>query len=118
MGYRKQNGRWADTLDMTVLTSGTRTTTGSGVVVETGDRGTLRLTLTVTAASGTSPTLDVSIETSHDGTTWRSLGAFAQKTTVVTERKSFTGADRFVRATYTIGGTTPSLTFAVTGECV
>lgn len=104
--------------DVTLSPAGAVTTTANGSSVALGDRGTVRLLLNVTAASGTTPTLDVSIQTSYDGTTWRAVAAFAQKTTVSNERKSFTGIDRYIRAVYTVGGTTPSFTFTVTGEAV
>lgn len=116
MGYKTASGRWADTVDATLAASAARTATANGSSFELGDRGVICLKLDVTAASGTSPTLDVSIETSEDGTTWRSLGAFAQKTAAGAERKSFAGCDRFVRPVFTIGGTTPSFTFSVAGE--
>lgn len=118
MGYEKANGEWADTEDVELAPSAARTATGNGSSVEVGDRGVARLLLDVTAASGTSPTLDVTVETSHDGTTWRQVGTFAQKTAAGTERKSFSGLDRFVRATWTLGGTTPSFTFEISGEAV
>lgn len=118
MGYEKANGEWADTEDVELASSAARTATGDGSSVEVGDRGVVRLLLDVTAASGTSPTLDVTVETSFDGTTWRQAGTFTQQTAVGTERKSFSGLDRFVRVTWTIGGTTPSFTFEVSGEAV
>lgn len=118
MGYNKQTGEWADIDDVTLAASAARTSSANGSAVELGDRGTLRLLLDVTAATGTTPTLDAAVETSFDGVTWRSLGAFTQKTATGTERKSFAGADRFVRVTWTIGGTTPSFTFSVSGEAV
>jgi hypothetical protein len=76
-----------------------------------------RLTLDVTAASGT-PTLTVFIETSHDGSTWAAVASFGAKTGVSTERKVFAGLDRLVRARWTITGSTPSITFRVAGELV
>lgn len=118
MSYTTAKGRSADTLALSLHDSAARTATGTGSSYELGDRGVLRLLLDVTAASGTSPTLDVAVETSYDGSTWRSVAAFAQKTAAGTERKSFSGCDRFVRITYTIGGTTPSFTFSVSGEAV
>jgi hypothetical protein len=118
MPYTTANGRHADTLPVTLHESAARTATGSGSALELGDRGTLRLILTVSAASGTTPTLDVTVETSFDGSTWRSAGTFAQRTSAASERKSFPGCDRFVRISYTIGGTTPSFTFSVSGEAV
>lgn len=106
-------------MDVTLHASAARTANGTGPVVEVAEYDTLRLLLDVTAAAGTSPTLGVEIQTSFDGTTdWRSLGSFAQKVGVSSERKSFSGADRFVRASYTIGGTSPSFTFSIAGEAV
>lgn len=117
MGYNMSGGRYAATTPVTLHASAARTTTANGSAIELGDKGTLRLLLSVTANSGTDETLDVAVETSYDGTTWRSVAAFAQKTGTGTERKSFSGMDRFARVAWTIGGTdTPSFTFAVTGE--
>jgi hypothetical protein len=74
----------------------------------------LRAQLNVTAASGTTPTLDVVIEDSLDGTNWNTVGTFAQKTTTGREVVNVTGlfSDQ-VRVRWTVGGTTPSFTFAV-----
>lgn len=121
MGYKKLNGKWADTDDAIIQEGITRTATANGAAVEVGERSSACLELVVTAGSGTTPTLDVTIETSKDGTgtglgAWRSLGAFAQRTAAGSERKSFTGLDRFVRAVQTIGGTTPSFTYSIAGE--
>lgn len=98
--------------------SSARTAAGSGPAVDTGERSTLRLTLNVTAASGTSPSLTVTIEHSGDGSTWRPHSSFAAATAVTTERKTFGGIDRYVRATWAVAGTTPSFTFSVSGEVV
>jgi len=73
--------------------------------------------LHVLAASGTSPTLDVVVESDD-------AGGFASPATVLTfsqfaaigaERQSASGAitDDYWRVTYTIGGTSPSFTFVV-----
>lgn len=70
--------------------------------------------LHVTAASGTSPTLDVKIQHSSDNSTWVDLITFTQATARTSERKSATGTvNRYVRAEWTVGGTSPSFTFAV-----
>lgn len=75
--------------------------------------------LNVTAASGTSPTLDIKYQTTpDDGTTWFDHTTFTQATTTTTERKVFTvpvGVKG--RLLYTIGGTTPSFTFSLHLEC-
>lgn len=101
--------------------SAAETATGNDTAVELGDCATVRLTLAVTAASGTTPTLDVTVETSADnGVTdaWRTLGTFAQKTVVASERKSFGGCDRWVRTRRVIAGTTPSFTYSIIGEAI
>lgn len=115
-GYFANTGRWVNHDDIAVQPPVTRTATLVGSAVDTQGNGDISLDLAVTAASGTGPTLDVVIETSKDGVTWRSLGAFAQKTAVSAERKSFSGCDRLVRANAVIAGTTPSFTYSVVGE--
>jgi hypothetical protein len=72
--------------------------------------------LTCTDHSGTTPSLLVFVETSSDGTTWRELGAFTALFAAGSQRASFPGADRFVRARWALGGTDPSFTFSVSGE--
>lgn len=115
--YQRQDGKFASVFNAPLLPSVARTATVVSDTLEMGDLDTLRLLLDVTAASGTLPTLDVIVETSHDGATnWQRLGTFAQKTAVSNERQVFPGADRFVRATATITGTLPSITFSLMGE--
>lgn len=120
MGGYHDNARnqWVSADDVTLASSATRTVNGSSAAVGVA-KGTLRLLLDVTAkGADADETLDVTVETSFDSVDWRSLGAFARKTAVGTERKSFPGADRFVRVTWAVGGTTPSFTFSVAGEAV
>ncbi len=70
--------------------------------------------LNVTAVEGTSPTLDVVIEDTLDGTNWNTIGSFTQKRGADREvlRLAHPFTDR-LRARWMIGGTTPSFTFAV-----
>lgn len=95
--------------------SSARTASGSSGTIEglTGVN-TLRVQLDVTAAAGTSPTLDVVLEDTIDGTNWNTIGSFAAKTAtgreVINITTPFAGA---ARARWTIGGTTPSFTFSV-----
>lgn len=118
MGYTMQNGRWADTEPVTLLAAGTRTETVTGEWIELGDRNTIRLTLAVTASdrANSNETLDVAVQTSPDKSTVVAVGSFTQKTVAATERKCFSGLDRFVRVVGTIAGTTPSFAFSVAGE--
>jgi hypothetical protein len=64
------------------------------------------------AVSGTSPTLDVRLQDSADGTTWADLGvAFAQVTgTGAEQSREFRVREGrpWVRAVATVGGTSPS----------
>lgn len=96
--------------------SAARTSSGEGASVDLGVDTTLLLDLTVTATSGTTPSLLVTLETSAEGSVWRTLGQFASKTATGRERLRFPGADRYVRARWTLGGTTPSFTFSVAGS--
>lgn len=121
MPAQTTGGRVIRGVDVTLHASGAETATGSSAGVELADKGTVRLTLAVTAASGTTPTLDITIETSSDNgvsDSWRSLGTFTQATGTTTAYKSFGGCDRYVRSRRTIGGTTPSFTYSITGEAV
>lgn len=98
-----------------VVPSAARTASGdSGVLPNYGPTQTLRAQLDVTAAAGTSPTLDVVIEDTLDGDTWNVVGTFAQKTAAGREVINVTTpfADR-LRVRWTVGGTTPSFTFGV-----
>jgi hypothetical protein len=99
------------------VASAARTTTGSSTAFDVGSAESFEAVLTVSAASGTTPTLNIALETSIDnGATWQSVGAFAQKTGVATENKVFGPLGDRCRWTWTIGGTTPSFTFAIDAE--
>jgi hypothetical protein len=100
----------------TVVASAARTTSSdSGALAGYGVPSRLRAQLNVTAASGSTPTLDVVIEDTVDGgTTWNTIGTFAQKITtgreVIGVSIPFTET---LRVRWTIGGATPSFTFSV-----
>jgi len=114
MGYTQQNGQYADTEDVTLAGSAVRTTSSQSTGLELGDRSVLRATLDVTAASGV---LTCAIETSADNSTWREVGAFTSRIATGSERLSFAGLDRFVRAKWTVSDS-GSFTFSVSGEAV
>lgn len=107
--------------DTTLVPAGTVVTaSGTGTAIEVDDKNEFRGQSIVTAVSGTSPSLTVSIDTSYDNgvtDTWRSVGTFTAQTAANTSaHKSFPGLDRWVRASWTVSGTTPSVTFGVAGE--
>lgn len=116
MGYQMNNGQQSGTDDVLLQQETTLTATANGAAIDV-RHGVLALTLNVTAASGTTPTLDVAVQTRKDASdAWRAVAAFAQKTAVSSERKCFSGLDRQARVVNTIGGTTPSFTFSVSGD--
>lgn len=100
----------------TPVASAARTTTGtSGIIGGTPPTEALRAQLEVTAASGTSPTLDVIIQDSLDGgVTWNTVGTFTQATAATRQVINITTPFApLLRVSWTIGGTTPSFTFAI-----
>lgn len=109
--------------DVTLLASAARGASGTGASVDlaaedlAGLTG-LQLDLSVSAASGTNPQLDVKIETSKDGATWRTLDSFPRVTTAGPLSRLFAGADRYLRASWVLGGTGPSFTFALAGQAL
>jgi hypothetical protein len=98
-----------------LATSSARTTTGQGSAVSTGVEQAQVAKLDVTAASGTTPSLTVLIEESPNGSTgWSTHSSFTARSTtgsqVIDLKKR---SQPFLRASWTITGTTPSFTFSV-----
>lgn len=108
----------ADPLAIELAPAAARTASGSGTAADIGERrSALKLVLDVTAASGAAPQLTVGIETSVTGAGgWKSAGAFPMATGDGPVDLVVAGCRRFVRATWTISGTTPSFTFRLSGE--
>lgn len=94
-----------------------KTSTGTGMQVDNltattnGGVGYLQ----VTAVSGTGPSLTVKIQHSADGSTWADLITFSAVTASnKAQRIAVTGTvNRYIRASWTISGTSPSFTFNV-----
>jgi hypothetical protein len=107
--------------DQTLIPAGTvATAAGSGAALELGNKSTFRAVSQVTAISGAGASLQVIIETSYDaGVTdpWRTAANMWAQTSTNSVRAS-AAMDRFVRARWTLAGTTPSVTFGVNGEAV
>ncbi len=61
----------------------------------------------LTASGGTSPTLDATVETSWDGTTWHTVASMTQLTGAGTKKQmvDFNHCGPYLRATATPGGT-------------
>ena len=92
-----------------------RTVTENGVVKSLEHTSDLVLILDISAVSGT-PTLDVTIEEYDPATdTYFLIDTFPQQTGVTKVRRTIAAgvSGKFLRAVATIGGSTPSLTFAV-----
>jgi len=102
---------------VTVISSAARTASGQSASLQCGQVPVISLLVAVTAASGTTPTLDITIQWSPDGgATWASsdpVDSFTQITAATNVAKRFTVKSNVFRIVYTIGGTTPSFTFAV-----
>jgi hypothetical protein len=101
------------------VASAARTSTGNSSVISVATGGGLSGLIAVTAASGTNPTLDVTLEESYDnGTTWQQVWAAPRITgisTVAIPPMLTAGLRRWV---WTVAGTTPSFTFAITVNAV
>ncbi|MFZ9777582.1 MAG: hypothetical protein ACO3CI_04530 [Schleiferiaceae bacterium] len=96
-----------------------RTATGqtSGIDLKDYD-GDVVFLLDSAAGTGTSPTLDVTIEDSADNSSFAAItgAAFTQVVDAASAQKLVVNKDsarRYVRVKYTITGTTPSFTFSV-----
>lgn len=101
-----------------IVASAARTASGNSGMLNPGEDGeTLCLLANVTASSGTSPSLTLSVEWSADGVTWvvpETADAFAAITTAPLGRvKTFERKAPFYRVVWTITGTAPSFTFTV-----
>lgn len=101
---------------ITLVNSAARTTSSDSGILQGFIGSGLRVQLQSTAVSGTSPTLDVVVEDTVDaGATWNTVGTFTQQTVaarqVININQLFTAS---IRVRWTVAGTTPSFTFAVT----
>jgi hypothetical protein len=99
----------------TFAASAARTTSGnSGAQVS--EKGlSLHLLAAVTAVSGTTPSMTLSVEWSHDGTTFAAsdpADVFTAVTAATNVVKAFANKAPFFRLVWTITGTTPSFTFS------
>lgn len=88
--------------------------TTSGPVAAAGVGQSALLMISCTAASGTTPTLDASLEESADNSSWTAVtGSSITQLTAAGNRVAVGNISKnYVRVTVTIGGTTPSFTFS------
>lgn len=99
------------------VTSAARTATGNSAAIASGDTGAfLNLLADVTAVSGTSPSMTLTVEWSHDGTAFAqgdTADTFTAITAAAKKVKQFAVKAPYYRVVWTITGTTPSFTFSV-----
>lgn len=70
--------------------------------------------LHITAASGSTPSITMIIQHSTNNSTWSTLGSFSAATTTGSQSIQISGTvNRYVRASYTISGSSPSFTTLV-----
>ena len=101
------------TIPETLAASAARTADGQSQPIEVSEYIEAHLLLDIAAVDGTSPTLDLVIETSPDKVNWFEHTTFTQKTDAGKDLLTLSHLGKFIRARWTIGGTTPSFTFSV-----
>lgn len=95
-----------------------RGVSGNSGWIDVGDAREIVAQLDAAAGTGTTPTLDVRLQTSFNGSDATAVdvpaGAFSQVAGAASAQiKSVTVFHRFVKVAWTIGGTTPSFDFGV-----
>jgi len=103
----------------TVVASAARTTTGNSGSITLDQLGEdMHLQVVVSAVSGTTPSATLTVAWSHDGVTFSTFDGAAEGFAAITATgntiKSFPVRGPFYQVNWTITGTTPSLTFAIT----
>ncbi len=101
-------------LALTLTAQGAGTVT-SGPITSAGKAGHVLLMVHVSAITGTTPTLNVSMEQSADGTSYSAIaGSAAAQLTAVGNAVAYAfPTANYVRVTATVGGTTPSVSARV-----
>jgi len=108
MGLRATRGDVA--LPLAARGAGTFT---SGPIANAGEAGDVVLLVHCTAATGTTPTLNVSLEESTDAATWTAVtgSGAAQLTAAGNAVANASPTKPFVRVSAVVAGTTPTVTF-------
>jgi hypothetical protein len=109
-----------DSKAITLHAASTENATGADGAFDVQGRLALKdIILDVPAVLGTSPTLDVVVQTTLSVSgSWRTVKAFQRFVAPGVQKIPIVACDRFVRVVRTIGGTTPSFTFGVTAKAV
>lgn len=99
-----------------LVLSAAKNSSSQGLGYRVGPVSTVNILASVTAASGTTPNLVLSLEWSHNNSLWFKgdpADQFTAITTTGTAAKNFTPKGTWFRLVWTITGTTPSFTFSV-----
>ena len=102
------------TISRVDVASAARTVSGTSASIDSSGFGCISFLVDVTAFSGTNPTLQISLETSVDGTNWiEYVNTQRIVSTGVLEFQRGAIGSKFYRYVWTITGTTPSFTFSI-----
>lgn len=98
--------------DSATVLNGAITATENSSAVQIVDFNGVIAYLNITAASGTDPSMTVTMQDSPDGVTWYNVpsGAFTAATGTGTQRLVLANVGPYVRASVSVSGTTPSFT--------
>jgi hypothetical protein len=101
--------------DVALTLAATAATTNSGPIASAGTAAYVLGLVQITAITGTTPTIVVSFDESTDGTSWTAMTGAATASLTAAGSAVFFGkaTKNYVRATATIGGTTPAVTGTV-----
>ena len=102
-----------------VAPSAARTTSGNSGYLQTPPGSGLSVMVNVTAVSGTTPSMLLTVEWTNDGINFASADpadTFTAITTAVNKVARFTQKGVGYRVVWTVTGTTPSLTFSITAD--
>jgi hypothetical protein len=112
-------------LAVTLLALGARTTSSQSVAVDLLDpafatdglrRRLAELMIEVTAVAGTTPTLNVTVQTSPNPTSFQDVMSFDVSEAVGYQRLRFAPLERYARVKWVISGVGASFTFQVAGD--
>jgi hypothetical protein len=99
------------------IASGARTTAGNGSAADISGVDYVTVLVDVTAVSGTTPAMTIIPQWSHNGTDWFDSNPGENMspdfTATAKRAKTFQVKAPYFRVVWSIGGTTPSFTFAV-----
>ena len=117
VGFTASFGSAASTkLGVSLADLSARTTTANGSTVDGGASSSNGAVahLHITSVAGTTPSLTVTVQHSTNGSSWTTLGSFTAASTTSSQLITVTGTvNRYLRAVFTISGTTPSFTCQV-----